>query len=56
MGLGLSIVRDCMEAMGGTAGVRASGPDGTCFELTLSCAERISVATAPCQYLAARQP
>lgn len=56
MGLGLSIVRDCMEAMGGTAGVRSSGPNGTCFELTLSCAERISAATAPCDFFALRQP
>lgn len=54
MGLGLSIVRDCMEAMGGTAGLRSSGTEGTCFELTLSCAERTQAATAPCDFLELR--
>lgn len=37
MGLGLAIARDCIEAMGGTIGVRLSSPEGTCFEITLNC-------------------
>ena len=37
MGLGLSIARDCVEAMGGTIGIRSTGPEGTCFEITLNC-------------------
>jgi len=37
MGLGLAIARDCIEAMGGTIGVRLSDSDGTCFEITLNC-------------------
>ena len=41
MGLGLAITRDCVEAMGGTIGVRSSGVAGACFEITLACAERL---------------
>ena len=41
-GLGLSIVRDCIEAMGGTIGVRTSSLEGTCFEIALRCAEASS--------------
>jgi len=37
MGLGLSIARDCIEAMGGTIGLRSTGPEGICFEITLNC-------------------
>jgi len=37
MGLGLSIVRDCIEAMGGTIGFRPYNQSGTCFEITLAC-------------------
>ena len=37
MGLGLAVARDCIEAMGGTIGVRTSGPHGTCIEITLRC-------------------
>lgn len=40
MGLGLAIVRDCVEAMGGTVGVRSTSDEGTCFEISLACAER----------------
>ena len=35
MGLGLSIVRDCIEAMGGTIGLRPPDGSGACFEITL---------------------
>ena len=38
MGLGLAIARDCIEAMGGTIGVRTSDAEGTCFEITLTAA------------------
>jgi len=38
MGLGLAIARDCIEAMGGTIGVRLSNSTGTCFEITLNSA------------------
>lgn len=51
MGLGLSIVRDCIEAMGGTVGVRFTGLEGTCFEVTLACAARLDGAAASCQFL-----
>jgi signal transduction histidine kinase len=37
MGLGLSIVRDCIEAMGGTIGLRPPDGTGACFEITLVC-------------------
>jgi signal transduction histidine kinase len=37
MGLGLSIVRDCIEAMGGTIGLRPPDGPGACFEITLKC-------------------
>jgi signal transduction histidine kinase len=37
MGLGLSIVRDCIEAMGGTIGLRPPDGSGACFEITLAC-------------------
>ena len=37
MGLGLSIVRDCIEAMGGTIGLRPHDGSGACFEITLAC-------------------
>ena len=37
MGLGLSIVRDCIEAMGGTIGLRPPDGHGACFEITLVC-------------------
>jgi signal transduction histidine kinase len=37
MGLGLSIVRDCIEAMGGTIGLHPPDGSGTCFEITLAC-------------------
>ena len=37
MGLGLSIVRDCIEAMGGTIGMRPPDGSGACFEITLGC-------------------
>lgn len=47
MGLGLSIVRDCIEAMGGTVGVRHTGADGTCFEIALVCAKRFDGAAVP---------
>lgn len=51
MGLGLSIVRDCVEAMGGTVGVRYTGPEGTCFEVTLVCAQRFDGAAVPCSFI-----
>ncbi len=51
MGLGLSIVRDCVEAMGGAVGLRSSGPEGTTFEITIGCAERLPAASAPCEFL-----
>jgi signal transduction histidine kinase len=37
MGLGLSIVRDCIEAMGGSIGLRPFDGSGACFEITLAC-------------------
>jgi signal transduction histidine kinase len=37
MGLGLSIVRDCIEAMGGSIGLRPYDGSGACFEITLAC-------------------
>ena len=37
MGLGLSIVRDCIEAMGGNIGLRPHDGSGACFEITLAC-------------------
>ena len=37
MGIGLSITRDCIEAMGGTIGLRSSGTNGACFEIALNC-------------------
>ena len=51
MGLGLSIARDCVEAMGGAVGVRYSGPSGTCFEITLAGAEHVVGVSAPCDFL-----
>jgi signal transduction histidine kinase len=51
MGLGLSIARDCIEAMGGAVGVRYSGPGGTCFEITLVGAEHVLGVSAPCDFL-----
>jgi signal transduction histidine kinase len=51
MGLGLSIARDCVEAMGGAVGVRFSGRTGTCFEITLACAEQMLGVSAPCNCL-----
>jgi signal transduction histidine kinase len=51
MGLGLSIARDCVEAMGGAVGVRFSGSTGTCFEITLAGAEQVSGVSAPCNFL-----
>jgi C4-dicarboxylate-specific signal transduction histidine kinase len=51
MGLGLSIARDCIEAMGGALGLRYSGPSGTCFEITLVGAEQIMGVSAPCDFL-----
>ena len=51
MGLGLSIARDCVEAMGGALGVRFSGSTGTCFEITLVGAEQMSGVSAPCNFL-----
>ena len=37
MGIGLSITRDCIEAMGGTIGLRSSSPKCACSEITLNC-------------------
>ncbi|MGH7997562.1 MAG: sensor histidine kinase [Opitutaceae bacterium] len=56
MGLGLSIARDCVEAMGGTVGVRRTGPDGTCFEITLMCAKRFDGAAVPCSLITRSVP
>lgn len=52
MGLGLSIVRDCVEAMGGTVAVRHTGETGTCFEVALVCAQRFDGAALPTALLA----
>lgn len=51
MGLGLSIARDCIEAMGGAVGVRFSGCTGTCFEITLAGAGQVLGVSAPCDIL-----
>lgn len=50
MGLGLAIVHDCIEAMGGTVGVRSTGAVGTCFEVILANAERLDGAAMPCEF------
>jgi signal transduction histidine kinase len=47
MGLGLSIVRDCIEAMGGTIGLRPPSGTGVCFEITLVCPSRGRIDSLP---------